>query len=97
MSVRQYECKFSHLLHNIEDVGLQLLRSVCSHPEVQLQVIGVTFECLTYTCDSRCRGNVILLMGRALHRPQLKVIVLHRTHCGLITKDGIWRLQIHEG
>ena len=69
MSVRQYECKFSHLLHNIEDVGLQLLRSVCSHPEVQLQVIGVTFECLTYTCSREIQEGHIsgrMAMARVL-------------------------------
>ncbi len=46
-----FAAKGCHFFHNIEDVGLQLLRSVCSHAEIELQVIGVALEGLAHTCS----------------------------------------------
>ena len=41
---------WAHLLNHIEDIWLQLLCPVCSHPKVQLQVICVALEGFANTC-----------------------------------------------
>lgn len=41
------------LLYYVENIWLQVLRAVCSHSKIELEVVRVPLKGLTHTCEAK--------------------------------------------